>query len=65
MAETRYQRIAREQRERQEARMSREAQAAKDARITARVRARIARRRKTDRAYEDWCMSDFPNQSDN
>jgi hypothetical protein len=68
MTETRYQRIAREQAERQKARKERydaeQARYEKAMRAANRRYHQAARIRRRERAYEDWCTSDFPNQPD-
>ena len=63
--ETRYQRITREQRERQAARAMRMDEERAKAATDARKRRRWANEARRERAYEDWCTSDFPNQPDN
>jgi hypothetical protein len=63
--ETRYQRVAREQAERQAVREKRFQAETRGRMREAAIQNRIARQVKHDRAYEDWCTSDFPNQGDN
>lgn len=64
MSETRYQRVAREQAERQAARAERLKAERKEAAALLRPIG-SARQRRRDKAYEAWCTSDFPNQEDN
>ncbi len=63
--ETSYQRVAREQRERQAARLAKEEQRLKGERTRQRAQRAIAGARRRERAYEEWCTSDFPNQEGN
>jgi len=62
--ETRYQRIAREQAERQAARAKRMADAGKAARKAARQERKFAKLAKRDRAASDWLVSDHNHDMD-
>ena len=64
MMETRYQRVAREQAERQAARAEREETRVKASRITARTRAKISRHGKRERAYLEYLVSDHNHDMD-
>jgi hypothetical protein len=63
-AETRYQRIGREQRERQAARAQRMKREAQVYRLAARVVRKVERERQKEKAYLEWLIDDHNHEMD-